>query len=79
MELLGDFMVPTIYAALLLLVIVWALALLQRRVRVLQSQLDSVREDLRIVNDTIKMLSHGLKDPGHPLALGRPTVAPPET
>ncbi|MSP62125.1 MAG: hypothetical protein EXR72_17680 [Myxococcales bacterium] len=46
------------YAAAILLVMLYALALVTRRVRILQSHLEAMQTDLRLINDEIKELSN---------------------
>jgi hypothetical protein len=49
----------TVYAGLILLVMLWAMALLTRRVRVLQSNLETVQSELKLLNEAMQDLAHG--------------------
>jgi hypothetical protein len=73
----GPLSFASIYGAAIALVVLWAMVMLTRRLRVTQSEVAGLRDEVRLINETIKMLTTGLRDSGRPMELGRPTMAPP--
>ena len=76
-ELVGDpVSVATLYTALILLVVLWAIALLSRRLRATQAHLDALRGEMRVINEALRTVTSALQQhAGTPEAGGKPQAA----
>lgn len=49
------------YGAVLLLWILWTMALMTRRIRILQSQLEETRRDLGVLSDALEIVNDSMQ------------------
>ncbi len=66
----------TIYSGLVILVMLWAMALLSRRVRATQAHLDALRGEVQVINEALRTVTAALqahaaaRGPAEPAAQG---------
>ncbi len=75
-ELLEDpVSLATLYTGVILLVVLWAMALLSRRLRATQARLEALTADVQVLNEALKTVTGALQDQAHVPRM--PSVPPP--
>ncbi len=65
----------TLYTGLILLVVLWAMALLSRRLRATQARLEALTADVQVLNEALRTVTTALQDQAHVPRM--PSVPPP--